>query len=95
MFAANTAQVSTNRADDEGDMVNRLRTEIGLGTSRDNLALHNRHRLGYERAIFADPDQALGVPARRHHVELDPPGAAAFTEIKVRPSTVPSHCSGA
>ena len=68
MFAGSTAQVITNRPDDEHDMVNWLRTEIGLGTSRDNLALHNRHRLGYERAIFADPDQALRVPVSRHHV---------------------------
>ena len=54
VFAANTAQVMTNRPDDERDMVNRRGTEIGLGTSRDNLTFHDRHRLGDERSIFAD-----------------------------------------
>jgi hypothetical protein len=68
MCAANAAHVITNRPDDERDMVNRLRAEIGLGSLCDNLAFHNRHRLGYECAIFADPDQALRVPVSRHHV---------------------------
>jgi hypothetical protein len=54
VFAANTAQVIANRPDDERDMVRRRRAEIGLGASRDNLALHDRHRLGDERAVFCD-----------------------------------------
>jgi len=44
VFAANTAQVITNRPDDERDMVNRRGAEIGLGTLSDNLAFHDRHR---------------------------------------------------
>jgi hypothetical protein len=45
VLAANTAQVITDRPDDERDMVNRRGTEIGLGTLRDNLALHDRDRV--------------------------------------------------
>src|SRR5262249_27249913 len=71
-----------DRPDDERDMVNRRGTEVGIGTSRDDLAFHDRYRLGDEPAVFVDPDQALGVPARGHHVGLDPPRAAAFPEIK-------------
>ena len=82
VLAASSAQVVTNLPDDEGDMVNRRGAEIGLGTVRDNLAFHDRHRLCDERAIFADLGQMLGISARRHHVELDPPQATAFTEIE-------------
>jgi len=57
--AANTAQVITDRPDDERDMVNRRGTEIGIGALRDDVAFHDRHRLGDEPAVFADPEQAL------------------------------------
>lgn len=60
MCAANTAQVITDRPDDERDMVNRRGTEIGIGAPRDDVAFHDRHRLGDEPAVFADPEQALG-----------------------------------
>src|SRR5260370_11194166 len=63
-------------------MVSRRGTEIGIDTSRDDLAFHDRHPLGDELAVLVDPEQALRVPARRRHVELDPPRATAFPEIK-------------
>src|ERR1035438_2263982 len=64
VFAANTAQVITDRPDDERDMVHRRGTEIGIGASRDDLASHDRRRLGDELAVFVDPEQALGILAR-------------------------------
>src|SRR6516165_1760127 len=53
--AASTAQVITDRPDHKRDMVSRRGTEIGVGTSHDDLAFHDRHWLGDEPAVFAGP----------------------------------------
>src|ERR1019366_2830285 len=83
VLAANTAQVITDRPDDERDMVHRRGTEIGIGASRDDLASHDRRRLGDELAVFVDPEQALGILARGRHVELDPPRASMSRSASV------------
>src|SRR5260370_7483768 len=82
VFAASAAQVSTDHPDNESDMVSRRGTEFGIATSRDDFAFHDRHRLGDQLTVFIDPNQALGIPARCHHVELDPPPPPTSPEIK-------------
>jgi hypothetical protein len=93
--AAHTTQVVTDRPHDESDVFYGGTAKIGIDTLRDELTFHDRHWLSDESALYVDPDQALGVTGRRRQIKFDPPQASAFPEIKLWPSTVPSHCCGA